>query len=164
MKIRFTLPNGKTATRRLDEFMHKNFLTRAELRKSPAPVERQEEAGPRSLDVIVDSWPGEINSILENLVSGDVSAEIAFDMLEDRDDFMDWNSSLIGTELTGVRQGGGTTIDDTLTIKSIRKNTAGRPTIYLQRPDERRVTMSLERFLKNNMTPKSEREQLAEVA
>ena len=141
-KIITILPNKKRAVRKLTEFMHHNYFSREEL-----GVDLQ----PKSVAELAGGWPDEINGILDQLVQGDVPADKAFEALEDTETFMNWKGSLRGLELAGVRKGDGSVIDDTLKVKNVRKNSGGRPTIYMKRPDGRRVSMSLERFLKQNL-------------
>lgn len=154
--IYFKLANGKQRARRLDEFMTRNFFTAEELESAPQPQEAEaEEAVPQRLTDLMGEWPSEINSVLGALATESIDTQAGFDKLEDLDSFMDWKSSLKGLELTGVIKGDGAVIDDTLTISSIRKNSGGKPTVYMKRPDGRRVTMSLERFLKQNLIAES---------
>lgn len=142
-KIKITLPNGRNATRRLDEFMDRNFLTSEAVDLPDAP---------KPFSELAESFPDEINDLLETyLAAPPDQKQHALRELDSSDEFMDWKSGLIGKELSGVRKGDGSVIDDTLKIVSVRKNSGNRPTIYMKRPDGRRVTISLERFLKENL-------------
>lgn len=116
-----------------------------------ATVESANQAPEQTLNDQVATWPQEINSIIGALVTESISAREAFGQLEESDKFLPWLNQLKGSTFTSVRKGDGSLVPEALTITNVRKNTNDVPTVYLKRPDGRRITLSLERFLKQNL-------------
>ena len=120
-----------------------------------APEEVAEaERAPLTVLQLSDAWPDSIANILEDIAAGRTDAKQGFDALEEESAFVDWVSGLKGTTLADVRRGNGTVVDEPLTITSVRKTKSGMPTVFMKRPDGRPVSMQLEIFIKQNLTPK----------
>ncbi|HBU27695.1 TPA: hypothetical protein DEB00_01090 [Candidatus Uhrbacteria bacterium] len=144
-------------TRRVEETPELTPEELAQTQEMPALTEEENILSPEDLEEVttaqrlVDYAPEGIRSILEGIANDSVSPEVAFDMLEEEEGFVDWNSDLVGKILDGVKDGRGKAMEGAMTIKAVRKNSSGKPTVYLQREDGKNLTMGFANFLKNNV-------------